>query len=104
MTTPITPANTPLITTPATPLVPVRLAPSQTRHPWQATLRTVLAVIIGAASVAPEVVGVAHISGGTLGVAAGQLVVVTGAITKIIALPKVNAWLTKLGLGAEPKA
>lgn len=97
MTTP----TPPTITAPATPLVPVRLAPSQTRHPWQATLRTVLAGVIGLASLAPDVLAAAHVNSTVLGV---QALGVAAVVTRIIAIPRVNELLTKLGLGAEPKA
>ena len=75
--------------------------PSQTRHPWRATLRTALAGVIGAASLAPDVLAAAHVNSTVLGV---QAIAVAAAVTRIIAIPGVNALLTKVGLGAEPKS
>jgi len=34
----------------------------------------------------------------------GFLVIVAGSITRIMAIPQVNAWLTKIGAGSVPKA
>lgn len=65
--------------------------PTQTRHPWRATLRTLIAAGLGLASLAPYVLAGAHLDGTALGV---QLLAVTGAITRVLAIPGVNAWLT----------
>lgn len=34
---------------------------------------------------------------------AAGLIVAVGSITRVMAIPAVNAWLTKIGLGATPK-
>jgi hypothetical protein len=81
------------------PVAPV-LAPSQTRHPWRATVRTAIAVTLGVASLLPEILGAAHVDNTVLGV---QAIAVAAAVTRVIAVPGVNAFLTKLGVGAEPK-
>ena len=74
--------------------------PTQTRHPWRATLRTVVAILLGLATLLPYVVADANIP--TEG-AVGQALAVSALVTRIMAIPAVNAWLTQFGLGASPK-
>lgn len=77
---------------------------SQTRHPWRATARTALAFITGAATAAPVLYTAVTNENPELATGAGlQALAVAAAITRIMAVPFVNEWLTKLGLGAEPK-
>jgi hypothetical protein len=76
-------------------------APSQVRHPWRATIRTGLALVLGVASTVPDVVSTLHLDGTVIG---GQAVAVVLGATRVMALPKVNQLLTQLGLGAEPKS
>lgn len=80
-----------------------RAETSQTRYPWKATLRTAIALVlpllIGApaiyqAATGQEPAAAAGIAGLILAVAAG--------ITRVMALPAVNAFLSQIGLGAEP--
>lgn len=71
--------------------------PTQVQHPWKATIRTGIAVLIGVLSVIPVVVATAGI--GTVP-AVAQVVAVTAAITRVMALPQVNELLSKFGLGA----
>jgi ABC-type phosphate transport system permease subunit len=88
--------------------------PTQVAFPWKATLRTVIAGMIGAGIVVPLVLAIVQqylgvyispqIMGGIIW-GSGLLVAISGAVTKIMAIPAVNAWLTKyLGLGAAPKS
>jgi len=65
-------------------------APTQTRYPWRATLRTVAAAAVGALSLIPVVVATAGLS--TVP-AVAQVVAVAGAITRVLAVPAVDAWL-----------
>lgn len=89
---------------------------TQVQHPWKATLRTIVQVGIPAllafGVVIPQIIDIIlETAGETLPVEArawllGAGVAVTavaGAIAKIMALPLVNEWLTKIGLGATPK-
>lgn len=75
--------------------------PTQTRHPWRATARTVLAAAVGAASLLPTVVAVAHLDAVP---AVGQAVAVAGVMTRILAIPGVDAWLRRYApwLAAAP--
>jgi len=78
--------------------------PTQARHPWRATIRTVFAAVVGLLPLLPVIVD-------QLGVAsvpwvAGVLAVIA-AVTRVLAVPAVNAWLTEYlpfgSLGATPR-
>lgn len=77
--------------------------PTQTVHPWRATLRTTLEWVIGAAAMAPLIYQAITESDpaaatGWAAVALG----ITAAVTRVAALPAVNALLSRIGLGATP--
>ena len=100
-----------------TPPAPKRAldAPTQIQHPWRATLRTVLAAIIGiivtlppAWSIVQEEVAKAGLIlpawlTQALTLAAIICVVIIAVVQRIIVLPAVSAALTKIGLGPAPK-
>ena len=86
--------------------------PTQVRHPWKATVRTAIQAFLSAAVilslVAPELQGfvdefwpgspvVAWIGSASVFVAA-----LAALITRIMAIPAVDAALTRIGLGAKP--
>ena len=79
-------------------------SPTQTRHPWRTTVRTVLQLGLPLLAFAPEIYQAATAHDPTLatGLAAGTLAVAAG-VTRVMALPVVDEFLTKIGLGAEPK-
>ena len=87
---------------------PQRAVPTQTEFPLKAVLRTIVAYLVGLALTAlagvPGVEGVLDqletplIEAITQAVAIG----ISGLITWLMAKPKVNAFLTQLGLGATP--
>lgn len=68
------------------------MTPTQTRHPWRATVRTVAAAGIALLSLLPVVASVAHVD--TVPVVA-QVLVVSGAVTRVLAIPGVDAWLRR---------
>jgi hypothetical protein len=74
---------------------------TQTRYPWRATLRTVLAFVVGLAASWAVVIQAAGVDPGLEWVSAS--VAVAAGVTRIMAVPFVNEWLTKAGLGATPK-
>ena len=85
--------------------------PTQVKYPWRAALRTVLAYLVAAGIVVPAVWSIAqdtlagYLSPEVITAAAwtvGLIVAVSAFVTRVIAIPKVNAWLTKLGVGATP--
>ena len=65
---------------------------TQTRHPWRATARTVLAALVGALSLVPTI---AATTGLDTVPAVAQLIVVAGVITRILAVPGVDQWLRR---------
>jgi hypothetical protein len=76
-------------------------APTQTQHPGRATLRTAVAGILGLLTLLPYILVGAHLDGTVLG---GQALVVATTVTRILAIPAVNAWLTEYlpALAAAP--
>lgn len=65
-------------------------------HPWRATVRTVFALVVALAAMAPliyEAIAQADAEGAT-GAAAGALAI-AGAITRVLALPAVEAFLAR---------
>lgn len=70
--------------------------PTQVKHPAKAVARTVFAFIGGAALlVDPVLDAIANGDGSTLGPWAVGAVGVAGAITRVLALPGVNAFLDR---------
>ena len=87
------------------------MKPTQVKYPWRALLRTVLAYIVGAGIVVPAAWVIAqdtlsgYLSPEVITATAwtvGLIVAVSAFVTRVIAIPQVNAWLTKLGVGATP--
>ncbi len=92
---------------------PTVAPPTQVTHSTRAALRTALQTfipgLIAALAVLPpliqSIVGDASVPGwlrGWLTVAAAGVAVVAGIVAKVMNVPGVNAWLTKLGIGAKP--
>jgi hypothetical protein len=84
---------------------------TQQRYPWRAVVRTVLAGVIAAGVVLPIAVTILNEQLATylpdsakawLVGAAAASVAVAGAVTRIIAIPQVDAWLKRLGLSSSP--
>lgn len=78
---------------------------TQTKHPWRATVRTTLQIGLPLVAGAPLLyqAATAHDPAGATGVA-GLILGVAAGITRVMALPLVNDFLTKIGIGAEPKS
>lgn len=76
--------------------------PTQSKHPWHATARTVFAAVIALASLLPVIAVTTHVDT-VAGVT--QVLAVAGAITRVMAIPGVNEWLGRFApfLAAEPK-
>jgi hypothetical protein len=66
--------------------------PTQSQHPWRATVRTLLAATIGLLSLLPDI---AMVAGVDTNVAVVQVLAVTGGITRVLAMPGVDAWLRR---------
>lgn len=85
---------------------------TQGAHPWRATFRTVFALVVAIAAMAPLIYSaIAQASPeGATGAAAGALAI-AGAITRVLALPTVDAflsrflpWLSAAGRGDDEPA
>lgn len=76
--------------------------PTQARHPWRATVRTIAAAVVALLPVLPEIAGQLGVA--TYPVVASILVVV-GGVTRVLAMPSVNTWLHTYSpwLAADPK-
>ncbi|QDP45531.1 membrane protein [Microbacterium phage FuzzBuster] len=72
----------------------------------QRVLRTLLTTALTVLPLIPQVIAIVQgqWSAEWLGPVAVQAVAINSALTAIIALPTVNAWLTKIGLGSVPKS
>lgn len=69
---------------------------TQSQHPWRATIRTILAVVIALASMAPVVYTAATMQSPELATgAAAAALTLAGAITRIMALPGVEAFFQR---------
>lgn len=71
-------------------------AATQSRHPWRAVIRTLFAALVGIAAMATPVYeaitqGSAAHATGWAAVALG----ICGAVTRVLALPAVDIWLTQ---------
>ncbi|MCW6008514.1 hypothetical protein K1W54_28815 [Micromonospora sp. CPCC 205371] len=63
---------------------------TQSRHPWRATARTVFAAVVGAISLVPTI---AVTAGVDTVPAVAQVVTVSAAVTRVLAIPAVDQWL-----------
>jgi predicted Kef-type K+ transport protein len=68
------------------------MTPTQTRHPWRATARTIFAALVGVLSLLPAI---AVTAGVDTVPAVAQAVVIAGAITRVLANPAMDAWLRR---------
>lgn len=77
-------------------------APTQTRRPWRATVRTVFQAVVGFAAMWAVIVEAIGLDPEWQWVAAS--LAVTGAITRLMAVPAVEAWLRRFLpiLAADP--
>jgi len=66
--------------------------PTQVRHPWRATLRTLVAFVVALLSLLPTIAAVGHVDTVAWVV---QLLAVAGAVTRILAIPGVNALIQR---------
>ena len=85
-------------------------SPTQTQFPLKAVLRTIVAYLVGLGLtwVARQVPGVESILTQLTqplieAITNGVAVALAGFITWLMTRPKINTFLTKLGLGAKPK-
>ena len=87
-------------------------APPAASSPWKRVLRNDVTTTISVAAATQIVIplieqaltghGIPAPITADIDIAGGAVVVVGGAITRIIAIPAVNAFLAKIGLGSAP--
>ena len=90
-------------------------APTQVAYPWRATLRTGVAVLLGLAVVLPAVWAIIGDELAAVGwmipepvsvvvaTVITAVVVAASVVTRVMAIPQVSDWLTRLGLGPAPQ-
>lgn len=76
--------------------------PTQTRHPWRATVRTVFASVVALLSLLPVIAATARLDAVP---AVAQVLTVAATVTRVLAIPGVDGWLREYlpFLAAEPK-
>lgn len=81
------------------------MKPTQTQYPWRATARTVFQALVALAVVLPVAVNAAGINPDKWPWVAGVLLV-AGAVTRVMAVPMVNDWIARFlpFLAPEPKS
>ena len=81
--------------------------PTQVRQPWRTVVRTVVQALIALAALAPVIYSAAtNGDPATATGALGGVLVVSAGVTRVMALPGVNAWLERFVpfLAAEPSS
>ncbi len=75
---------------------------TQTRHPWRAVVRTIVAAVIAGLPVVVDIVAGLDLGATVVG---AQVLLVAGAVTRVLAMPGVEAWLTTYipWLAAKPR-
>jgi hypothetical protein len=75
---------------------------TQEAHPWRASARTAVSVLVTLAALFPAIVAaIGEVPGWLAQVLAGG-VAVAGAVTRVMAIPAVNEWLGRVKLSAQP--
>lgn len=84
----------------------VQVAPTQVRRPWRSTVRTVFQLVIALATLAPFVAGGIYDDVDQAPVVVVQVLTVAGTITRVMAVPQVEAFLRRWApwLAAAPGA
>lgn len=73
-----------------------RLPATQTAHPWRATLRTVFAALVALAAMAPPIYSAATNQSPEAATGwSAVMLAITGAVTRVLALPGVDEWLAR---------
>jgi hypothetical protein len=77
--------------------------PTQVRHPWRATLRTLVAVLLALLPLLPEILAGLRLDTTQAG---AQTLAVAAAVTRLLASPAVDGWLRQRApwLAASPRS
>jgi len=69
---------------------------TQSAHPWRATVRTLLAALVGLAAMAGPIYSAATQQSPEAATGwAAVMLAITGGVTRVLALPGVDAWLAR---------
>lgn len=77
---------------------------TQQAHPWRATVRTIIQMVLGLAVAAPLIIEA--ITGQSAAMATGAaatILAISAAFTRLMAIPVVDDLLAKIGLSSGPK-
>lgn len=91
--------------TPGVVVPTVQVTPTQVRRPWRTVARSIFQALVAIATLVPFVVSGIYEGEGDYPAAIAQVLVVSGAITRVMALPQVEAFLRQFlpFLSAAPK-
>lgn len=67
--------------------------PTQVRRPWRSTVRTMFQAVVALASLIPFLVAGVYGDGEQVPALVAQVVIVAGAMSRVMALPQVEAFL-----------
>jgi hypothetical protein len=74
----------------------IAAAPTQVRRPWRTTVRSVFQAVVAGSAAAPLVYQAITQESPEAATGAGAtLLLVTGAVTRVMALPSVEEWLRR---------
>jgi hypothetical protein len=73
----------------------VAVTPTQVRRPWRSTARTVFQGAVGLASLVPLVAAGVYDNSADYPVVVVQAISVSGAVTRVMAIPQAEAWLRR---------
>lgn len=78
--------------------------PTQIRRPWRSTARTVFQAVVALATLVPFVVSGVYDGSADYPAVVGQLLAVSAAVTRVMALPQVESFLRRFApwLAAAP--
>lgn len=78
--------------------------PTQVRRPWRSTIRTVFQLVVALATLLPFVAAGVYQDPDTVPAAVAQVLAAAAAITRVMALPQVEAFLRRFApwLAAAP--
>lgn len=72
---------------------PLQVTPTQVRRPWRATVRTVFQALVALATLLPFIVSGVYQDSTAYPAVVVQVLAVSGALSRVMALPQVEAFL-----------
>lgn len=83
----------------------VAVTPTQVRRPWRSTIRTTFQLVLALATLLPFIAAGVYVDAEAAPVAVGQVLAIAATITRVMAIPQVEAFLRQWmpWLAAAPK-